>query len=193
LIDVVRLGESMRWSSQGAVLVLTVLLCSTSGCMGLIAAREGVESLREPAYESLTNEKIEVSHEFISPLELLNEYTNRSTFVVDDQTKEIRVYFRVSFAFSDVFPSDNTTRYVRATLTDAEGRIQWQQDVSEDAQPLEERLQPNPDFAQGEWVLEVSARGLGEDTFGTPIKDNFDIIVTVTHGCMQFPLVDECS
>ena len=58
----VRVAKTMRRSSHGAVLVLMVLLCSTSGCMGLIAAREGVESLRDPAYESLTNEKIEVSH-----------------------------------------------------------------------------------------------------------------------------------
>lgn len=183
--------EPMARCSLGAAIVLLVLFSSTSGCMGLIVAREGVESLREPAYESLTNEKIEVSHQFTSPADLLTEYTNRSTFVVDDQTKEVRIYFRVSFTGSD-FLSDNTTRYVRATLTDAEGQIQWQQDVSEDAQPLEERLLPNPEFSNGEWELEVSARGLGEDTFGTPFKDNFDIIVTVTHGCMQFPLVDEC-
>ena len=69
--------------SLGTALVLLVLLSSTSGCMGLIAAREGVESLREPAFESLTNEKIEVSHQFTSPAELLSEFTNRSTFVVD--------------------------------------------------------------------------------------------------------------
>ncbi|RJU90741.1 MAG: hypothetical protein DWC07_03005 [Candidatus Poseidoniales archaeon] len=177
--------------SLGTALVLLVLLSSTSGCMGLIAAREGVESLREPAFESLTNEKIEVSHQFTSPAELLSEFTNRSTFVVDEQTKEVRIYFRVSFTGSDFF-SDNTTRYVRATLTDADGRIQWEQDVSEDAQPLEQRLEPNPEFSYGEWELEVRARGLGEDTLGTPFKDNFDIIVTITHGCMQYPLVDEC-
>ena len=48
----------MPRSSLGTALVLLVLLSSTSGCMGLIAAREGVESLREPAFESLTNEKM---------------------------------------------------------------------------------------------------------------------------------------
>ena len=87
---------------------------------------------------------------------------------------------------------DNETRYVRATLTDSEGMVQWEQDVSEDASPLEETLQPNPSFAEGEWELDVKARGAGDDITGT-LRDNFMVMVTVTNSCVQYPLVEECS
>ena len=90
----------MRRPGLGAALLLAVLMASTSGCMGLIAARESVESLREPAFESLNNQKITITHEFTSLTDYANEYTNRSTFGVTDQTTEIGVYFKVSFELS---------------------------------------------------------------------------------------------
>ena len=161
-----------------------------SGCLSLIAARETVENLRPEAYESLDYTKIEVAHTFTNVSFV--EITNRSTFIVDSSTTEVRIYFKASFSFSDILPSDNNTRYVRATLTDADGNIVWEQDVSEDSSPLEERLSPNPRFAYGEWELDVKARGWGENTLAT-IQDNFNILVTVTNTCMQYPLVEECS
>ena len=180
----------MRQQGKVLALLLTALLCSMSGCLSLIAARETVENLRPEAFESLDYTKVEVAHTF--NVVSFEEFTNRSTFLVDDSTTEVRIYFKASFSFSDTLPSDNTTRYVRATLTDADGNIAWEQDVSEDSSPLEERLSPNPRFAYGEWVLDVKARGWGESTFGT-IQDNFNILVTVTNTCMQYPLVEECS
>ena len=54
----------MRRPGLGAALLMAVLMASTSGCMGLIAARESVESLREPAYESLNNKKVSIIHQF---------------------------------------------------------------------------------------------------------------------------------
>ena len=54
----------MARAGLGAALLMVVLMASTSGCMGLIAARESVEALREPAYEDLNNEKITVIHAF---------------------------------------------------------------------------------------------------------------------------------
>lgn len=184
----------MRRPGLGAVLVLVVLMASTSGCMGLIVARESVESLREPAYEDLNNKKVTITHTFTSLTDYANEYTNRSTFAVTDQTTEIGVYFKVSFELSRNLPSsfwDNESRYVRATLTDSEGMVQWEQDVSEDATPLEESLLPNPSFAEGDWELDVKARGGGESTLGS-VQDNFVIIVTITNTCTQYPLVDDC-
>ena len=98
-------GCGMRRPGLGAALIMAVLMASTSGCMGLIAARETVESLREPAYESLNNKKITVDHSFQNFQDYAEEYTNRSTFVVDDQTTEIDVYFKVSFELSRNLPS----------------------------------------------------------------------------------------
>jgi len=187
-------GNDMARAGLGAALLMVVLMASTSGCMGLIAAREAVEGLRDPAYEDLNNKKITVIHAFENIDDYLTEYPNRSTFTVDEQTNEINVYFKVSFEASRNLPSvilDNESHYVRATLTDAEGMVQWEQDVSEDASPLEETLLPNPSFPYGEWELDIQARGGGESTFGS-IQDNFVIIVTITNSCIQYPLVDEC-
>tara|TARA_Y100001954_G_scaffold238581_1_gene306820 strand:+ start:6908 stop:7432 length:525 start_codon:yes stop_codon:yes gene_type:complete len=173
---------------------MAVLMASTSGCMGLIAARESVEGLRDPAYEDFNNKKISIVHEFTTVTDYAVEYTNRSTFSVNEQTTEINVYFKATFELSRNLPPsfwDNESRYVRATLTDGEGMVQWEQDVSDDANPLEETLEPNPSFAKGEWVLEVKARGGGDNTV-ISVNDNFVIIVTVTNTCIQYPLVEDC-
>jgi hypothetical protein len=190
-------GRSMGHPKLAATLLLVVLMTSTSGCMGLIAARETVENLREPAYDSLKNKKITIAHEFTTLTNYSTEYISRSTFMVNEQTTEIDIYFKVTFELSEspLFPDiffDNESHYVRATLTDSEGRVQWEQDVSEDASPLEERLQPNPSFAQGEWVLDVRARGGGQNTVDS-LRDQFLLIVTVTTTCVQYPLVEDCS
>ena len=188
-------GYAMRRPGPAVALLMVALMASTSGCMGLIAARESVEFLREPAYESLAEEKITVIHEFTSLFDYTEEFTNRSTFQVTGDTTEINVYFKASFELSRLSAGtvlDNETRYVRATLTDGEGMVQWEQDVSEDASPLEETLQPNPSFAEGEWELDVKARGAGDDITGT-LRDNFMVMVTVTNSCVQYPLVEECS
>ena len=143
--------------------------------------------------KDLNNEKITVIHAFENIDYYLAEYTNRSTFTVDEQTNEINVYFKVSFEASRNLPSallGNESHYVRATLTDADGMVQWEQDVSEDASPLEESLLPNPSFAQGEWELDIQAAVEGKHLWS--IQDNFVIIVTITNSCIQYPLVDEC-
>ena len=54
----------MARAGLGAALLMVVLMASTSGCMGLISAREAVEFLRDPAYEDLINKKITVNHAF---------------------------------------------------------------------------------------------------------------------------------
>lgn len=173
------------------LVVLTMLLTSTVGCLGLIPAREVIEDFREPAEDDLTYLKIDVSHTYTS-LEI-QPYTNKSVFVVDDSVTEISIYFKASFTFSDIFPQiENNTRYVRATLTDSEGEIQWSVDVSSDSAPIEEKLEPNPVFTKGDWVLDVEARGIGEETLGL-IHDNFNIQLTVTQRCVQYPMEKDCS
>ena len=172
------------------LVVLVMLLTSTAGCLGLIPAREAIEGFREPAEESLTYEKIDVAHTYTT-LEI-QPYTNRSTFVVDDSVTDISIYFKAAFTFSDVFPPiENNTRYVRATLTDSEGTIHWQRDDSTTVNPVEETIEPNPEFTKGEWVLDVEARGIGEETFGL-VHDNFNIQLTITKKCIEYPLELDC-
>ena len=187
-------GLPMRRPGLGAALLMAVLMASISGCTGLIAARESVEYLRDDAYEDFNNKKITIDHAFTTFNNYTTEYTNRSTFMVTDQTTEIYVYFKATFELSRNVPlsfGDNETRYVRATLTDSDGMVQWEQDVSEDANPLEETLLPNPSFALGEWELDVKARGGGDNTF-ISVNDNFKIILTIVSTCTQYPLVEDC-
>ena len=173
------------------LVVLTMLLTSTVGCLGLIPAREAIEGFRDPADDDLTYHKIDVSHTYTS-LEL-QPYTNKSVFVVDDSVTEISIYFKAAFTFSELFPQfENNTRYVRATLTDSEGVIHWSADVSSDSAPIEEKLEPNPAFTKGDWVLDVEARGIGEETLGL-IHDNFNIQLTITQRCVQYPMEQFCS
>ena len=173
------------------LVVLTMLLTSTVGCLGLIPAREAIEGFRDPAEDNLTYHKIDVSHTYTS-LEL-EPYTNKSVFIVDDSVTEISIYFKAAFTFSELFPQfENNTRYVRATLTDSEGVIHWSADVSSDSAPIEEKLEPNPAFTKGDWVLDVEARGIGEETLGL-IHDNFNIQLTVTQRCVQYPMEKSCS
>ena len=173
------------------LVVLAILMTSTVGCLGLIPAREAVEGFREPAEWAFDYDKIYVSHIYTT-LEI-QPYTNKSTFVVDDSVTEISVYFKAAFTFSDIFPQfENNTRYVRATLTDSEGVIQWHVDVSSDSAPVEETLEPTPEFAKGEWVLDVEARGIGEETLGL-IHDNFNIQLTITKTCVEYPLEADCA
>ena len=171
------------------LVVLTMLLTSTVGCLGLIPAREAIEGFREPAEDDLTYLKIDVSHTYTS-LEI-QPYTNKSVFIVDDSVTEISIYFKASFFISD-FQIENNTRYVRATLTDSEGEIQWSVDVSSDSAPVEEKLELDPVFTKGDWVLDVEARGIGEETLGL-IHDNFNIQLTVTQRCVQYPMEKDCS
>ena len=79
----------MRQQGKVLALLLTALLCSMSGCLSLIAARETVENLRPEAYESLDYTKVEVAHTF--NVVSFEEFTNRSTFLVDDSTTEVRI------------------------------------------------------------------------------------------------------
>jgi len=159
--------------------------------LGLIPARESIEGFRTPAYLDLDYKKIDVFHTYTT-LEI-QPYTNKSTFVIDDSVTEISVYFKATFTFSDLFPSfENNTRYVRATITDSNGDIQWEVDVSSTSSPTEIQIEANPEFAKGDWVLDVEARGIGEETLGI-VHDKFNIQLTITKKCIQYPLEDVCT
>ena len=47
-------------------------------------------------------------------------------------------------------------------------------------------------FDEGEWKLEVEARGIGIDVGGVAVKDDFVVIVTVRRECVIFPTEDVC-
>jgi len=167
-----------------AIVLLTTSMLS--GCMGLILARESIEELREPAIPSIRYEKISISQ--VWDTVEAQPFSSRQTFIVDDSTNRISIYLKVNF---NAPPILNQSQYVRASLTDAEGVVQWQEDVSSDYEPTEKQLLPAPSFAKGEWVLNVEARGYGE-SFVNQIKDEFSLRVTVEKSCIQYPLEESC-
>ena len=61
-------------------LVLTLLMSSISGCLGLIQARESLEAMRGEAEPSITVESMTLSHVF-DTIEI-EPYTNSSTLDV---------------------------------------------------------------------------------------------------------------
>lgn len=177
-----------------ALLVLTLMVSSLSGCLGLVQGREFLEAQREAAEPSFDYKKYEISHTFETGYSYV-PFTEQAHFKVDDQVTEISIYFKASISFSDLIPEwvfgEEYVRYVRATLTDSEGVVQWEQEVSADAAPIEVHLEPSPEFAYGDWTLDVESRGFGEQTTGMA-KDNFNVQVTVTRACLQYPLEESC-
>ena len=117
-----------------------------------------MESLREPAYESMNNRKITVTHEFTSLTDYANEYTNRSTFAITDQTTEIGVYFKVSFEpfAQPSFHLLGQRKPLRSRHADRQrglGTVGARRQRGR--QPARGSASSNPSFAQGDWELDI--------------------------------------
>ncbi|MEC7111688.1 MAG: hypothetical protein VXX03_06070, partial [Candidatus Thermoplasmatota archaeon] len=175
------------------VVALIVLLMSSTlaGCIGLVPAREFLETRRDSVETVTVYDRVAFAHTFTN---LVETYSNSSSFYVDESVTQIDVYFKASFVASDsvgCLDAGGTLRYVQATLTDSEGGVLWSTDVCEDANPPEESYFAQPEFAGGEWILTVEAQGGGE-RFLNQFKDNFNIVVTIHRNCMKYPLEDSC-
>ena len=173
------------------VLILTLMLSSTAGCMGLIPARESLEAMRGEAESSVTIDSITLSHAFntfdIEP------YTNSSTIEVTSESTQIVIYRKVTITGTDSVAcfDGGITRYVRATLVDSNGEVQWELDESEDVAPITISITPPPVLAIGEWELLVDARGAGIP--GTAAQDTFTITVSVQNTCTIYPPSKTCN
>ncbi|MFL2949031.1 MAG: hypothetical protein ACJZ40_01430 [Candidatus Poseidoniaceae archaeon] len=172
-------------------LVLTLMLSSTAGCLGLIQAREGLEQMRGEATSSISVDSISISHVFdtidIEP------YTNSSTIEVSAESTQVVIYRKVTLIGTDVISCSDggLSRYVKATLIDSNGDVQWELDECEDVQPITITITPPPALAVGEWELLVEARGVGIP--GTAAQDTFTVTVSVTNTCIVYPPSDTCE
>ena len=181
----------MRTRFVMPLLLLSVLRTPMiTGCIGLVPAREFLEGMREKPELSSDTDEIVVSHIFttISPQLFTPPADN---FMVDEHVTEISAYLSVQNFLSEqteFFP--NETRYVSAILTDYAGNKVWEEEVSETSTILETQLQPP--FAEGEWTLQVEARGYGEEILGQ-FQDTFHIVITIERSCTIYPLEDGCS
>ena len=128
------------------VVALIVLLMSSTlvGCIGLVPAREFLETRRDSVETVTVYDRVAFSHTFTN---LVETYSNSSSFYVDDSVTQIDVYFKASFVASDsvgCLDAGGTLRYVQATLTDPEGGVLWSTDVCSDSNPPEESYFATP-------------------------------------------------
>ncbi len=170
--------------------VLCMVVVSSSGCIGLIPAREALETIRnKPKFESV-DERVTLNHTFTTIVPI--EYHDEKRFNVDEDVSMISIYFSVTWAWEDqttFLPDDS--RYVEVRLIDSEGSEVYSYRTSNGSRPQEEHKLPP--FESGEWVLEVDARGYGQELINFGDNDNFRVIVTIERSCVEYPTEKGCQ
>ena len=187
--------RSMRRNSLAVFLLMTLMMSSLSGCLGLLQAREAIEELRDDVYQVSYPDKVDMAHTFTTIT--VQPYSNQTSFPVDEAVERIEIYFKVGMSGSDQISCidevlTSELRYVRAEVTTPSGISFWLQDVCEDVTPTVDTFEPDPEFETGDWMLNVEARGWGENTIGA-FQDNFSIVITVHRVCQQYPVEPPCD
>jgi hypothetical protein len=186
----------MRAKILPLLMVLVFMTMSLSGCMGLIQARESLEGMRGEPVDKPYADKISMSHVFQteSVFDFIEEYSNSTSFPIDESVNRIEIYFKVTISASDTLAcfEQAPTRYVRPTVTTGSGAVLWSEDVCEDVSPTTYDFTPEDFDTLGDFTLEVLARGLGETTTGF-FQDDFIIIINVYHECRQYPQEPPCD
>ena len=187
--------RSMRRNSLAVFLLMTLMMSSLSGCLGLLQAREAIEELRDDVYQVSYPDKVDMAHTFTTIT--VQPYSNQTSFPVDEAVERIEIYFKVGMSGSDQISCidevlTSELRYVRAEVTTPSGISFWLQDVCEDVTPTVDTFEPDPEFETGDWMLNVEARGWGENTIGA-FQDNFIIVITVHRVCQQYPVEPPCD
>jgi len=179
--------------SLTAAVVLLFISSSIAGCISLVPAREMMESLRTLPVVEETADKVNISHVFDSfdISQTLSPHTADRVIKMDESVTDMQIYFRATMPTSG-WTSDisNQVRYVDAKLLRPDGSVYWEAYVTESKSPVN-NFAEGP-FEEGEWKLEVEARGIGIDVGGVAIKDDFVVIVTLTRKCVKYPAENEC-
>lgn len=176
-----------------SAVILLFMSSTLAGCLSLVPAREMMESLRDKPIIKMTEDKVNISHVFDS-LDLsqsLSPYTADRIIEMNASANEMQIYFRATMPTSG-WTSDisNSIRYVDARLLRPDGTVYWETRVTESKSPVD-NFAEGP-FDEGEWKLEVEARGIGIDVGGVAVKDDFVVIVTVRRECIEYPHELEC-
>ena len=79
------LGWSMQHRTLAAFVALTMLLVSSSGCLGLLQGREYMESLRGDPEESESQSPLSIEHTFVN----VQQETWDEDFPIDSSVTEI--------------------------------------------------------------------------------------------------------
>ena len=182
------LGVFMQPRMLTAFVALTMLLVSTSGCLGLLQGREYMESLRDEPEQSNSFTPLSIDHTFVNA----QQESWDEDFKIDSAVTEISVYFKASFFLSDQLPDEIDPRFVDVSIKDSNGNEMWSKRTTTTESSLEEKIEPqeNGKFLSGDWNIFIEASGGGLAGIG---EDSFLVTITVTRTCILFPQDDgEC-
>jgi len=158
-----------------AIVIVGILLVSmlSSGCLALPVQRELMESWRDPPI--LLDKPLQVgwSVSFDTGASLDSViYQNETELAFDETVAKLEITFRAQLPWSDqieeIIGNDtNQVRYVEARIWEpgtksSGGDPFWELRVTKDY-PLDRFQWPGP-FEEGNWILEVEARGYGITT-----------------------------
>ena len=179
---------------MSAFMMLAILLTSSMGCIGLVPAREFMEDLRSVPKMIDVEEKINASHVFTTDITNVQGSTSYSTvqdFEVDSDVIEISAYISAAMPLELILPGIPTdVRYVRASLTDAEGNQVWFEEVTETERKMVATFQQP--LVEGTWTLDVEARGYGEEVANL-YKDSFQVLIKIERKCWEYPNEVGCA
>ena len=179
---------------MSAFVMLAILMASSMGCIGLVPAREFMEDLRPQAKMIEVKDKINASHVFTTDILDVQEstsYSTSQTFEVNSDVVEISAYISAAMPLELVLPGIPTdVRFVRASLTDANGDEIWYEEVTETERKMVATFQQP--LAAGTWTLSVDARGYGEEITGI-YKDSFQVLIKIESKCWEYPNEKGCA
>ena len=188
-------GLTMRPKpALSAFIMLAIMMASSMGCVGLVPAREFMEDLRPSPEIMDIVDKLNASHTFTTDLTDIQGSTSYSAtqqFPVDENVQEISAYISASMPLELILPGVPTdVRYVRATLTDADGNQVWFEEVTETERKMVATFQQP--LALGDWTLSVESRGYGEEVANN-YKDSFQVLIKIERECWVYPNEAGCS
>lgn len=173
-------------------MALSMLLVSTSGCIGLLQSREYMEHLRGDIKVQTQTETTTVEH-FFNQAEVGREWNEK--FTVDSEVTAIGVYFKTTMAgetVKEIFEQLGILdpRQVEVTITDSLGTLRYNatHDTTKTAPYV--NIEPGVDgkFVSGEWNINIV--GTGGGLFGE--QDDFLLNVYVDRSCTIYPQDEVC-
>jgi len=171
---------------------LSMLLLSTSGCIGLLQGREYMEHLRGDVKQDTSVETTVVEYAFTNA-EVQQAFNEK--FTVDSEVTKIGVYFKTEMAgeiVKDFFEQLGILdpREVEVEIKDPSGAVKYNATHITTKTAPYVLIEPESDgeFISGEWQIEITGTGGG---FLTE-QDNFLLSVDVTRTCTIYPQDDVC-
>lgn len=172
----------MQHRPLAVFVALTMLLVSSSGCLGLLQGREYMESLREEPNEDQSFAALTIEHTFAQ----LQQEEWDEDFPIDSSVTEISVYFVTSFIGDDAIPDEWDSRYVNVTIYDSNGADVWSNERTDSGTSLQVKIEPqeNGKFLSGDWNVVIKALGAG---IAGVDQDTFKVVITITRTCLEYP------